>query len=655
VLLNGVSFVIVGVTPPGFYGTRLGTAPDVMLPLAMRARVNPRGIAPESWEWWLEVMGRAKPGVSPAEVLADVQPLFAESVGDSYESRPARYRTPFFSRRNVIPQLRATEGSRGPIAFRKRLEDMLQLLMGVVGLILVVVAANVANLLMARASARKQELSVRLAIGAGRSRLIRQLLTESVVLASLGGTLGVALAYWGRNFHSWLPEGADELLAVELTMDWHVIAFTVGLSLVTGILFGVFPGLRATKRDLSQDMRMNPTRGGSGLVVGKSLLVMQVALCTVLLAGAGILMRSVWNLGAGDVGFDVRNMVLFDMDPSLSRYDRNYAGRLYERIIERLEAVPGVRSATLTGTRPISGGGWSMNLATESDPENRRENYAYIHNVPVNFFETMGIPIVAGRHLTATEVTNNLNVAVISETLSRRLFGDLDAVGKRFRYSEGGMQDHPGFQVVGVARDAQYHRIDEPFPPVMYIPFPQGGPDATVLIRTASDTEALMPAIREAVREIDPNVPLIDMTTQLDQTRRTIATQRMFAIFTSVFGAFGVLMACIGLYGIVSYSASRRINEIGIRMALGAERRDVIRLVMHGTYLVTAIGVVAGLVVSVFATPYVPEDLLYRVPTYDPATVIAAIALIAIVSAAAGYIPARRASKIDPLSALRYE
>jgi predicted permease len=656
IAVNGASFTIVGVTPPGFYGTSLGEDPDLSIPFAMYSRIITPADISGPWEWWVEMMGRAKPGVSREQVLADIKPLFEEGARESFDSRPARYRGGSYTQRTVVPTVRVNDGSRGPLPMRRQYMPLLSTLLAVVGIILLIVCANIANLLLARASARQQELSVRLAIGAGRRRLIRQLLTESVLLSACGGLLGILLATWGRNFLAWLPDTGEEVLAITPTMDWRVLAFAVGVSLMTGLLFGIFPGLRATRKDLNPALRSSATRGGTPrLLVSKFLLTAQVSMCLVLLVAAGLIVRSVRNLLTAEIGFNAQNVVLFTVNPQLNKYDKERATLLYEEMIREIQAVPGVQSATLSGTRPIYGGGWSMNVTASADPDSRDIASAYVHNIADNFFETMQIPLLMGRALTREEVTTNAKVAVINQMMARRLFKEANPIGRRFRYAEGGMQDHPGFEIVGVAGDARYHKIETDNPPTMYIPFSERPLRATFEVRTATDAAAAIATIRDTVAGIDRNLPLIDMTTQEDQIRSQIGLYRMFAAFTTIFGAFAVLLACIGLYGIVSYGVTRRINEIGVRMALGAQPADVVRLVMQGTWIVTGIGLAIGLAVALAVTRLIGGWLLYGVTPYDPLTILIAIGIIGSVSALAGYLPARRASRVDPMVALRYE
>ena len=655
--INGASVEVIGVTPPEFFGTKLGKAPDVSVPFAMRLQIAAERNWGKDWQWWVEVMGRLRAGVTREQVLADLRPLFEDGVRETWDMRPARYRTlSFEATRTVVPPLRVNDGSRGPVAMRRRVVPMLAALVGVVGVILLIVCANLANLLLARASSRQQEIAVRLAIGAGRRRLIRQLMTESMLLALCGGLLGVFFAYWGKDLLSWLPQTAEDLLAIHPGIDWRVVVFTAGVSLITGLLFGVFPCLRATKADLSPSMRADSNRGGiPRLLVSKSLLSVQVALCLVLLVGGGLIVRSVRNLLNAEIGFNAHNVVLFSVEPQLNNYNKVRAYQLYERLIENIEAVPGVQSATISGTRPITGGGWSMWVTASDDPNSRARTYVFVHNVRANFLQTMQIPLFRGRGLSSDEERNGASVAILNQTMAAQLFKDADPIGKRFRYAEAGEQNHTAFEVIGVVRDARYHTIDRENPATMYIPFSQGPSSGTFEVRTTADPAAAMPAIREAVRNIDPNLPLIDMRTQEDQIRDSIGTYRMFATFTTVFGLFAVLLACVGLYGVVSYTVTRRTHEIGIRMALGAKRSEIVHVVMRGIYVVTIVGTAVGLAVALVVTHSISSWLLYGVSSYDPLTIFLAFVIIIFVSMLAGYLPARRAARLDPMTALRYE
>jgi len=654
--INGASFTVIGISPEGFFGTKVGDDPEVWLPFAMHSRVGANEYTVGEWPWWVEMMGRSKPGVTRTQILADLLPLFDASVREAYDARPAKYRGERFNRRTVIPPLRVNDGSRGPIAMRRHYSPMLMTLLVIVGLILLIVCANLANLLLARASYRRQEISIRLAIGASRRRLVRQLMTESVLLALLGGALGSVLTIWGKDFLSWLPDAGLDTLSVTPSIDWRVILFTMGVSVAAGLLFGVIPGLRATKSGLAGGMRFNTSRGGSQrLLVSRSLLTAQVGLCLVLLIGAGLVIRSVRNLLTAEIGFNPHNVVLFDLNPELNRYDKVRAQQLYENTLAAIRDVPGVESATMSGIRPILGGGWWMGVKTTEVTDNREDLSAYVQNIGPKFLETMEMPLLGGRALTPADETTTPKAVVINQTLARKLFSNENPIGKRFQYSEPTMRDHFGFEVVGLARDSRYDRIEKENPSIMYVPFSEGSGQATFEIRTRIDAYSLMPAIRDAVGKVDHTLPLMDMNTLEDQIRSEIGLYRMFAAFSSIFGSFAVLMACIGFYGIVSYSVTSRINELGIRMALGARPADVIRLIMRGTWFVTGLGLLVGLAGALAVTRFIADWLLYGVSAYDPLTIIAAMALIAVVSALAAYIPARRASRVDPMIALRYE
>lgn len=654
--INRSPFVVIGVTPEGFYGTSVLQPPDLSLPIAMQPRISPDGRPTGSWKWWLEVMGRRKPGMTRAQVLADLEPLFIEGVRESWDSRPPQLRTPSYESRTVIPRMRVNDGSRGSYLFRYvDFAPMLTLFMAIVALALMIVCANVANLLLARASSRHQELAVRLAIGAGRGRLIRQLITESILLALIGGAVGIGLAYYGRNFMAWLPSARFTLTA-EPSLDWRVLAFTAGLSLFTGLLFGVFPGLRATRSDLSPSMRMNANRGGiQRLAMSSSLMVAQVTVCLVLLVGAGLIIQSVHNLLAAQIGFNPQNVVLFDIDSKLGDKDKAKTRRLYETIVEKLEALPGVAQATFSGIRPMTGGGWWETVSSGLDPDSPSDDRVYIQNARRNFPDAMQIPLLIGRHFTEAEDLKGSNVALINEAAAHKLFPGKDPIGRQLWYRDPGEQEHPPFEVIGIVRNAKYGDIDEQDPAIMYVPFSQGGSGATFEIRTKAAPGPLMPAVRAAVRDIDPDLPLTRMETQEDQIRDYIGMYRMFAAFTTIFGSFAVLLACIGLYGIVSYGVTRRINEIGIRMALGAKRADVIHLVMRGMFVVAGLGIAIGVGVALAVNYLISGWLLYGVTPHDPLTILAAAAIIAAVCSFAAYLPARRASRVDPMIALRYE
>ncbi len=655
--VNNVAFVIIGVTPPEFFGTlQVGQAPDLSLPMAMEPRLRP-GIQSnlnEGWTWWLQIMGRLKHGMTAEQARADLEGVFQQSALEGWQGaqRQAQDQEP-----RDVPRLRVVSGAQGLTELRRAYSQPLAILMGVVGLVLLIACANLGNLLLARGATRQKEIAVRLALGACRSRLIRQLLTESILLALLGGALGLLLAYWGKNTLLALrPWGGAEMM-LDLKLDLRVLGFMLAVSMITGFLFGLAPAVQATRVDLTPTLkdavgnRSGPVRS----VFGRGLIVVQVAMSLVLLTGAGLFLRTLRNLQNVDVGFSRENLLLFRVDPRLSGYAGKgpEIGNLYERMVESIEGVPGVSSATISRHPLLSGSARTNSITVQEHvPQPGEDNLVYVNLVAANFFDTMQVPILLGRGLSIRDDQRAPRVAVINQTLAREYFGDENPVGRRFGF---GAAESDQIEIVGVVRDAKYSSLRRGTPPTAYTPYLQDIPgQVNFAVRTGGDVEALIPSIREAVRHVDRNLPLFDVKTQIQQSDESMAQERLFATLSSFFGVLALLLACIGLYGVMSNAVARRTNEIGIRMALGATAPCVTRLVMRETMLLVVIGVVIGLGAALASTRLI-ENMLFGLAPRDPATISFAALLLIAVAALAGYIPARRAARVDPMIALRYE
>ena len=597
-------------------------------------------------------MGRVKPGVTPQQVEANLGGVFQQAARDGMNSflsaLPASERDTTENRdRTGIPQLRVTSGAHGIYDNSASEVRSIAILSAVVALILLIVCANVANLLLARATTRRHEISVRLSLGGTRWRLMRQLLTESLLLSLFGGGLGIIVAYWGKEL---LPGGA-----ATAPVDWRVLTFAWALSVVTGLVFGIAPAVRATGDTASAALKEGGrTIVGSRALLGKSLVVVQVAVSLVVLVGAGLFLRTVDNLRRVDVGFDPQHLVLFRVNPQLNRYDSTRSAALYEQIRQRLQSVPGVRAVTLSNPPLLSGSVSGTTFIVQGRPY-QPGPHNDIHRVRIapNFFEAMGIPLVAGRAFSDRDNTTAApKVAIINEAAARNFFPGEDPLGRRFG---GNPETSSQIEVVGIVRNVKYNDLRADAPPTMYVPYGQGnmGPMAFE-VRTAIDPAGTIPAIREAVRQADPNVPLMAVSTQIDQIERRFAQERIFARAYLLFGALALLVAAIGLFGLMSYSVTRRTNEIGIRMALGAERAAVTRMIVGESLVMVAFGLAIGLG-SALAAGRLVATLLFGLAPYDPATIALVMAVMVGTSWIACYLPARRAARIDPMLALRYE
>jgi len=542
---------------------------------------------------------------------------------------------------------------------RKGLNKPLRLLLGVVVLVLLIACANVANLLLVRAASRRKEIAVRVALGASRWRLIRQLLTESVLLAVVGGGLGVLFALWIKNGLLW----GREMSGLNVQLDPRVLTFTLGLSVLTGIVFGIIPAFRATNLDLTPALK---DTGRSSSAIGRSwltrsLVVVQVTISVLLLIGAGLLIRTLQNLHHVETGFNANNLLLFSVDPNLIGYKDEKLAEFYRQMFARLETVPGVRSVTCSQHRLLSGGGTNSSVffpgVKGPDGKPADSGDVYIHSVRENFLQTMEIPLLMGRNLTPQDDAKAPQVAVVNQKFANTYFHGENPIGKRFSFEP----NKPGeIEIVGLARDAKYTSQRDDTPPTAYQSYQQllgQMGSSNFEVRTAGDPSAIVSSIRQAVREVDANLPLSNIKTQIEQADETLAMERMFAKLLTLFGLVAQQLAAIGLYGVVAYSVSQRTQEFGIRMALGANRGDVLRMVLKQGMVLTVIGVALGVIAAFALTKYLESltSMLFGVEPRDPFTFAAIAGFLIVVALVACLVPARRATNINPLDALRYE
>jgi len=665
--INGVSFTIIGVTRPRFYsGLEVGDSPDLALPLAMAPRLDPSGRRQsemsQPWFWWVKMMGRRKPGVSLEQVRGDLEGVFQQSARAAWEAMPNRSAD---ARSSELPRLRVLPGGQGEIYLRQSYEQPLRIMLIVVGLTLLVACANIANLLLARAVMRRQEMAVRLALGASRLRLIRQLLTESLLLAFCGSALGWLIALGAKDLLLMWSPGEGSLLDTELPMDWRVFGFTAAVAVLTGLLFGLAPALRATRIDLYSALKAN-MRGvkGSISILGKSLVIAQVAVSLVLLVGAGLFIRTLYKLQNVNLGFNVENLLLFRIDPRAKGYSSERVGPLCQQVSERIEAIPGVRSVTISSFAALSGSGRNGSAFAEGRAAlPQTESSVYQQRVRWNYPQTMEIPLLAGRNLNAQDDEQAPRVAVINQTMARRFFGDENPVGRRFGFSR---ETDGQIQIAGVVRDSRYLKPREKVPPMVYLPYPQNPLGrVTFAVKTAVDPARMTAAIRAAVSEVDKDLPLFDVKTQIEQADQSLAQERFFPKLTGFFGLLALLLASIGLYGVMAYSVAQRTQETGIRMALGATRLNILKRTIGQGMLLAVIGIAIGtglafaLARSIsganFELARFLSGFLFGVNATDWMTFAAVPLLLTIVVLAACWIPARRATKVDPMVALRCE
>jgi predicted permease len=596
--------------------------------------------------WWLLVVGRLKPDVTYSQVTGNLEGPMQQAAragrewflgGLKPEERSlARNRT----EGDAVPHLAVRSAEHGMYDADNTSRRAASIVSVVVTILLLIVCANVANLLLSRGTARAREIAVRLSMGASRWRLIRQLLTESLLLSGLGGLLGIVIAYWGKTL---LPFGQNA------SIDATVLAFVTGVSVLAGLLFGVVPAMRATGVELAGAMK----ESGRSLTysrtwLGKGLLVLQVALSLVLLIGAGLFLRTLHNLRSVDIGFNANNLLIFRINPQGNRYELPRIAQTYERTRAELSALPGVRSVAFTRMTLLSGGESTTSLVVQGQTQ---DVGAHVMAVSPGFFDTLEIPVLLGRGFTEHDLAQPTTVAMINETAAKKYFGSDNPVGRRI----GQDVDRSGTaEIVGVIRDTKYNNLREPAPPTWYQLLPRDARSLAVVVRTAGDPSAMIDTMRAAMQKVDPELPVTGVTTQTDNIENRVSQERLFALAYSLFGGLALLLACIGLFGLMSYSVSRRTNEIGIRMALGAQRSGVVGMVLRESMIMVAIGVTLGLAGALAAGRLIAA-VLFGLEPNDVWTITAAIGLMAAVSLAAGYLPARRASRVDPMVALRYE
>jgi predicted permease len=677
--LNNVPFTVIGVSAKGFDGTMgVGTSQDVTIPIAMEPQLyvdKQRSFLSGAGVWWLRIMGRLKPGVTSEQAQAQLENAFQQSV---VEHRTARQAAAQASGGNAIsnldpkqyPHLFADPGGQGEMYRRRYYAPSLYLLLGVVGLVLLIACANVANLLLSRAAGRQKEIGLRLALGASRWRLIRQLLTESVLLSVLGGLFGILFAVWIKNgllaVSLW---GGRGMAALEPRLDWRVLGFTLALALLTGIIFGLAPAWRSTRVDLTPSLK-DSARGSSAVhrsLLSRGLVVVQVALSLLLLVGAGLFVRTLLNLQRVDPGFNTQNLLLFEVQPSLIGYKDEKLRQLYQQIGERVEAVPSVQAVTFSRmpllSQSSSSSSFFVREALSATPDSEGHitptGEAYRHTVRENFLEAMGIPLLQGRTFRPQDDTKSPKVVVINQTFANKFFPNENAIGKRFTFDTAKPDE---MEIVGVCRDAKYTSQRDEVPPTVYSSYRQERPlpYATFEVRTTADPNSIVASVRDAVRQIDSNLPVSGVKTQIEQADETLRMERLFAKLLTLFALLAQQLAAIGLFGVLAYAVSQRTREIGIRMALGADRASVLKMIVRQGMTLAVLGVILGLVGAYVLTRYLESwislsKMLFGVKVSDPFTYSVIAVLLTVVALIACYIPARRATKVDPVVALRSE
>lgn len=640
---------IVGVTPPEFFGLQVGTPIDITIPMALSGN----NLRTKSL-WWFSVAGRLKDGATPERAQTELDSMFQAYMDDIGEH--GEMRTNYFDHIVLVP------ASKGLNELRHDFSKPLLTVMAIVGLVLLIGCANLANLLLARATARRNEISVRLAIGAGRGRLIRQMLTEGLLLVTLGAAAGLLLAQWGVKLLAGFFAGSRNHILLAPQFDWHVLGFTLAVSVLTGFLFSIAPALHAARADGGRSVTSR-----SQVRLGRALVVVQVTLSLILLCGAALFVRSLYNLQTLNAGFSRSGVLTMQVDatlpPSPSHVEPREAvaehariARIWNGLLERVAALPGVKSASASTLSPLNGRDRGVLIAIAGESQ-LPEHDAGIHlnHVSLGYFDTLGIGLLAGRAFTPHDRAYAPRVAILNETAARFYFGGTNPLGRKISFPG---QRVPGeYEVVGICRDARYQSLRKEPARLAYLPLEQAVDPIrgiSLAIRTANSGAPAMAAVRKEVRDTVPGGFVSNVATIGQQVSASLAQERLVSTLAGFFGALALALTCIGLYGILSYAVLQRTREIGIRIALGAQRRSVIWLILHETVLLIAAGLALGIPAQRVAASYVASQLFGLKPS-DPATISAAALILVVVAIVAGYLPARRASRVDPTEALRYE
>ena len=653
-IINNTNFTVVGVTPPEFFGERVRRPPDFWLPLSFHPQVELReSFLEDKQAYWLMVMGRLKAGVDLDQAQASVNHALQQFLTERAGSQLTEERQKGIQNTYVT----LVEGKGGISGLRRHYSRPLQMLMAIVGMVLLIACANVGSLLLSRAASRKAEISMRMALGATRWRIIRQLLTESMLLAVIGGVCGVLLAQWGVTVLVNLVAKGSPL---DTRPDTGILLFTAGISIVAGLLFGLIPAIQASRSDLSSAIKERTRlRGGfMRLSLSSLMVVMQVGLSMVLLTGAGLFARSLVKLQNENVGFERNNMLLLGIDPRLAGYKPAELATLYQQILERLGSLPQVRSVSLATYAPMSGTSRSSSIRiTGYTPQPGEDVVVEDVLTGPRYAETLGVPLLRGREIEMRDTAASQRVAVVNAAFVDRFFKDQNPIGRQFTFDDD-TDSGTMLEIVGVIGNIKSGDAREKPEPAVYRPILQivdgAAFSATVHVRTIADPTPLTGQVRQMINQIDDKMPIFSVITLKDQLNESLNQDRLIAQLVSFFGALALILACIGLYGVMAHGVARRTNEIGIRMALGAKGGNIAWMILRETLYLVLAGLLIGVPAALLGARLISAQLFDMSPT-DPVTLVGAAMVLTLVALLAGYLPARRASRVNPLTALRYE
>jgi predicted permease len=660
VLLNGYPFTIIGVSQAGFDGLDPTVSPSVRVPVMMKAQVDQLGFytLKNRRGRWVNVFGRLKPGVSMQQAKAALQPFFHQMLEMEVQEKEFGTAAPETKQAFLKMFIDTLPASKGDSRLRDQFSSPLLVLTGIVATVLLIACANVANLMIARATARQKEIAVRLALGASRGRIVSQLLVESISLSVAGGALGLILAVAiDRALIAFVPTG-NSSIAISTTPDWRILAFSAAVSILTGVLFGLVPALQATHPHVAGTLKdqVGSIAGGTSVMLRKALVAAQVTLSLLLLIGAGLFIRSLQNLKDLDPGFKTSNLLGFAVDPPLNGYKPERSLEFYRQLRDNLDAIPGIESAAFAVIPVLSGDEWDSSMAVEGFAHKPNETPdPHMQFISPEYFKTMQIPILLGRDFRMTDGKTAPKVCIVNESFARKFFKDGNATGRHI-----GMGGDPGtkldIEIIGVVRDTKYEGMREEVPLEVYRPYHQMEfvLGMFAYVRTAREPEQVFSSIRRVVNNLDANLPVFEMKTLEKQMDESLVTERLVATLSTGFGLLATLLAAVGLYGVMAYMVAQRTREIGVRMALGAASTDVVWLVMKEVLLLAGIGIAIGLPAAYGLTRFVKSQL-YGIQPNDALTIALAVAGIAFVALASGYVPARRATLVDPMRALRWE